>query len=281
MSWWRTVFLVARREVVTRRRVFAISTAIILGIVIVGLSALDLSGVAEGAEIPEEDADRVLATFSAIILFGTIIGYGQMALLGVAEEKSSRVVEVVLGCVQPSQLLTGKLIGIGAFALGQVGLSLGTIALMLGSLDTLPLPAATWPLLIAVFCYFLLGYAFYSTMYAAVGALTARSQNASNAAGPLNLIVGIGYGTAVVSAGGGDNLFARVISLLPPFTPTVMPMRIARGFAPGWEVALSLVLLLAGTYWVSRLAARVYLGGVMRGGGVKTRVRDAFRAAEL
>jgi ABC-2 type transport system permease protein len=279
MSWWRTVWLVARREVMARRRVFVRSTAIILGVVIIGLFVLDLSGVADGAEIPEEDADRVLATLGAITLFGTIIGYGQMALLGVAEEKSSRVVEVVLGCVQPGQLLAGKLLGIGAFALGQVGLALATIAVMLTSLDTLPLPAATWPTLITVFVYFVLGYAFYSTMYAAIGALTARSQNASNAAGPLNLIVGIGYGTAVVSAGGGDNTFARIISLVPPFTPTVMPMRIARGFAAGWEIVLSVGLLLAGIYWVSRLAARVYIGGVMRG-GVKIGVRDAFRAAE-
>ena len=106
-----------------------------------------------------------------------------------------------------------------------------------------------------------------------------RQENASNAAGPLNLIVGIGYATAIISAG-GDNLFARVLSLMPPFTPIVMPMRIVGGHAAVWEVVVALALLVAAIYWVTQLAARIYIGGIMRG-GAKTRIRDALRASEL
>lgn len=280
MSAWHTIWLVAKREVVTRRRAFVVSTAIILSIVVMGLLALEISGVAEGAEIVEEDADRVLASISTVVLFGTIIGYGQMTLLGVAEEKSSRVVEVVLGAVEPAKLLAGKVIGIGIFALAQMGAILATVAGMLVVLDTLPVPAGTWTTLVSVFVFFLLGYAFYSTVYAAFGALMARTENASNAAGPLNLVVGIGYATAIISAGGGDHLFSRVLSFLPPFTPTVMPMRIVNGHAAVWEIALAVLLLVGAVYWVTRLAARIYIGGVMRG-GVKTSLRDAWKAASL
>lgn len=279
MNPWRTVWLVAKREVVTRKRAFVISTGLILGLIVMGLLALELSGVAEGAEIPAEDNDRILATFGTIALFGTIIGYGQMTLLGVAEEKSSRVVEVVLGAVEPTKFLAGKVIGIGIFALAQMGLILGTIGVLVSALDTVPFPTGTMGTLLSVFVFFMLGYAFYSSVYASFGALMARTENASNAAGPLNLIVGVGYGTAIISAG-GDNLFAQVLSLLPPFTPIVMPMRIVGGFAAVWEVAVALVLLVGAIYWVTQLAARIYIGGIMRG-GAKTRIRDALQASEL
>ena len=200
--------------------------------------------------------------------------------MGVAEEKSSRVVEVVLGCVEPPKLLAGKVIGIGLFALAQVGATLATMAGLLVVLDTVPIPAATWPTLISTFGFFILGFAFYSSVYASFGALMARTENASNAAGPLNLVVAVGYMTAVISAGAGDNAFARVLSLLPPFTPTVMPMRIVGGYAPVWEIVLAVMLLVISVYWVTRLAARIYIGGVMRG-GAKTGIRDALRAAQL
>jgi ABC-2 type transport system permease protein len=280
MTWGQAIWLVARRELLSRRRAFRISTSLILGLAVVGLLALEISGVAEGAEITSEDADEVLAYFGTIILFATIIGYGQMTLLGVAEEKSSRVVEVVLGCVEPNRLLAGKVIGIGAFALAQVGALLGTVFVMLSVLDTVPLPDATGKTLITILGFFLLGYAFYSTVYAAFGALMARTENASNAAGPLNLFVSVGYMTAVISLSNPDNLFARILSLLPPFTPTLMPMRIAQGRARLWEVALSIVFLVLAIVWVNRLASRIYIGGVMRG-GAKTTIREAWRAASL
>jgi len=280
MSAWHTVWLVAKREVVTRKRAFLISTSIILALVVMGLLALELSGVAEGAEIPKEDADRVLASLSTVVLFGTIIGYGQMTLMGVAEEKSSRVVEVVLGAVEPTKLLAGKVIGIGIFALAQMGAILATIAGTLLMLDTLPIPAGTWATLVSIFVFFLLGFAFYSTVYAAFGALMARTENASNAAGPLNLVVSVGYVTAMISTSAGDSVFAQIISLLPPFTPTVMPMRIVQGHAAVWEIAAAVMLLAAAVYWVTRLAGRIYIGGVIRG-GAKTSLREAWRAAAL
>ncbi len=280
MSRGHILWLVAKRELVSRRRAFAISTALILGVVVMGLVALEISGVASGAEIADEDADRVLASIGTVALFGTIVGYGQMTLMGVAEEKSSRVVEVVLGSVQPWQLLTGKVIGIGLFALAQVGAVLATTAAVLVSLETLPVPAATWAALLWIFVFFLLGFAFYSTVYAAFGAMMARTENASNAAGPLNLFVSIGYVTAMISAGAGDSLFSRVLSMLPPFAPIVMPMRIVQGYAAAWEVATAVVALAAAVYWVTRLAARLYIGGVMRG-GAKSGIRQAWRASEL
>ena len=280
MTAVRAIRLIAKRELVTRKRAFLISTGLILFIFIAGIVALELSGVTEGATFPEEKGDRILAMFGTIVLFGTIIGYGQMALIGVVEEKSSRVVEVILGSVEPSKLLAGKIVGIGVFALAQTGAILGTTGGLLFALDTLPLPPGTAANLLNIFGFFMLGFAFYSTVYAAFGALLARTESASNAAGPLNLIVAVGYFTAIITTQAGDNFFARVLSLLPPFTPIVMPMRIVNGYAPIWEVALAVFLVLGAIYWVNRLAARIYIGGVMRG-GAKSGLREAWRTAGL
>lgn len=274
-----TLRLIASRELVTRKRAFRISTGLILGLAVAGLLALELSGVAEGTEIAEADADAVLASIGTIVLFATIVGYGQMTLMGVAEEKASRVVEVLLGSVQPTQLLAGKVIGIGLFAIGQMAAILSTIAVTIALLDTVPIPAATWTTLVTVLGFFLFGFAFYSTVYAAFGALMGEAENASNAAGPLNLFVAVGYMTAMISASSGENLFARILSLLPPFTPIVMPMRIVQGHAGVWEVVLAVAVLGLAIYGVTRLAGRIYIGGVIRGG--KASLRQAWRAAAL
>jgi len=280
MTRWQTIRLVAKREVLSRKRAFRISTGLLVGLVVVGLAALKMSGVAEGAVIKESDADEVLAFIGTVVLFGTIVGYGQMTLMGVAEEKSSRVVEVILGCVEPVRLLAGKVIGIGIFALAQMAAVLGAATVMVVFFDAAPAPPATGKAFFIILGFFLLGYAFYSTIYASFGALMAHTQNASNAAGPLNLIVSVGYMTAVISVTAGDNLFARVLSLVPLFAPTLMPMRIVQGFAAPWEVALAVALLVGAIYWVTGIASRIYIGGVMRG-GAKTTLRDAWRAASL
>jgi ABC-2 type transport system permease protein len=280
MTWWQTIRLVATREVLARRRAFRVSTSLILAVIVVGLLALEMAGVGEGAEINDEDADELLAWLGTMVLFATIVGYGSMTLMGVAEEKSSRVVEVLLGCVSPTRLLAGKIIGIGAFALAQMGAALGTATVMLMLLDTVPVPPATGKALITILGFFLLGYAFYSTVYAAFGALMSRTENASNAAGPLNLLVSVGYMTGIISLGSPDNPFARILSLLPPFTPTVMPMRIVQGRVAPWEVAIAVLFLMIAVYWVNRLAGRIYIGGVMRG-GAKTSLREAWRSSSL
>ncbi|MCP3973690.1 MAG: ABC transporter permease [bacterium] len=280
MTWWQTIRLVAKREILSRKRAFRISTGLLVGLVVVGLAALKMSGATEDAEINASDADEVLAMLGTIVLFGTIVGYGQMTLMGVAEEKSSRVVEVVLGCVEPIRLLAGKVIGIGVFALAQIAVVLGAATVMVLGFDAAPAPPATGKAFLIILGFFILGYAFYSTVYASFGALMGSTQNASNAAGPLNLVVSVGYMTAVISLGSGDNPFARILSLLPPFTPTLMPMRIVQGAAAPWEIAVAVTLLIAAIFWVTRVASRIYIGGVMRG-GAKTSLRDAWKAASL
>jgi ABC-2 type transport system permease protein len=226
----------------------------------------------------EEDGNRVVAFFGVVFLFVSIVTYGQWILIGVVEEKASRVVEVVLGAVRPHRLLTGKVIGIGALGLGQL-LLVGTIAIVLASRSTnLELPEATAATALAIVIWFVLGFALYATAYAAAGSLVSRQEDAQNAAFPLTLVLMAAYFIASFSFT-GDNVVLRVAALVPLTAPMTMPIRMATGDAAGWEVMLSLVLMVTSTWLLIRLAGRIYAGGLLRVGS-RVKLRDAWRGAE-
>ena len=225
----------------------------------------------------EDAANRGFAFMGTVLLFISIITYGQWIALGVIEEKTSRVVEVVLGTVPARQLMAGKILGIGALAFAQL-LIVGATALIAASLgDTLTIPDAAGTAIFAVVVWFLLGFTFYATAYAATGALVSRQEDAQNAAFPLTMVLVVSYAIAT-SALAGDNIVARVASFLPPFAPTIMPIRMATGDAALWEIALSITIMIASVVGMTRLAARIYSGGIL-GVGQRTKMREAWRTA--
>ncbi len=252
-----------------------------------GLTAADVAAlIGEGAypirslepETDEQQANRAFAFVGSILLFISIVTYGQWILIGVIEEKTNRVVEVVLGAVRPHLLLAGKVAGIGLLGLGQL---LGTAAIGLTAITiagTFTLPSATVSVVGNVVFWFVLGYAFYATAYAAAGALVSRQEEAQNVAFPLTIVLTAAYFIAAASIG-GDNPVLRVTSLLPPFAPMTMPLRIAGGDASTVEIGVSILLMVGAVYVLIRIAGRVYSGGLLRTGG-KVRIRDAWRSAE-
>ncbi|MBT8201802.1 MAG: ABC transporter permease, partial [Acidimicrobiia bacterium] len=137
-----------------------------------------ITALEEGAS----DEDFVLAAAGVILLYVTILTYGQWVVLGVVEEKTSRVVEVVLGAVRPRHLLAGKVIGIGLLGVGQVIL-IGVIALGAASLggESVPIPDAAPTAFATVLLWYIVGFAIYGVMFAAAGALASRQEEAANA----------------------------------------------------------------------------------------------------
>lgn len=279
MRWYRTVALVIEREMIARRKAALIIT-VVLVTVASGLVAL-LAAVNDGgtpAALPPDEADELLGFLGVIIMFMAILMTGQVLLIGVAEEKNSRVAEVVLGAMRPRWLLLGKVIAIGVIGLFEVLLTGALVLFVGGSLDTIELPAATGGAVAVVVLWFLLGFAFYATVYAAAGALVARHQNAANAAGPINLVVMIGYFIGVISATGVQtNVVLKIASLTPPLAPTTMPLRMIQGTAEVWEIVVSIGLIVVAAYLMILVAERVYSGGLLMSG--KTRIREAFRNA--
>lgn len=276
MTAWRTIGLVIGRDLAARRKAALVGTLITLTVGVGGIVIAALATKGSGAALSGEEADRVLAALSVIILFLGLMITGQVIAEGVAEEKRSRVVEVVLATVAPRHLLMGKAAAIGLIGLLEVLLLCGAVAAAGVVVDAFALPRATPGTLVAVVGWFLIGFAFYATVYGAAGAVVAPHENSGNATLPVTLVLMVAY-FAGLTAQRGDSLLVQVLSLLPPTAPLTMPLRIAFGAAALWEVILSVVVTLAAAYGMVRLGARLYAGALMRGGRV--RWRDAWRNA--
>jgi ABC-2 type transport system permease protein len=224
-------------------------------------------------------AKRAIATVSIFLLYGQLIGYCFTVAMGVVEEKATRVVEVLLAAVRPVQLLAGKVIGLGLVGLIQL-IGIGVVGLTLAiAVDAISLPASALGTIGWVLVWFLLGYAFYSSLFAVAGAIVSRQEELQNTATPLNLLMVGSFLVAFMGAGSDPNsTLATVSSFLPPVAPLVMPVRIAAGEVAAWQVAASVGIMLVSILAVVLLAARLYEGAVLRT-GARVKLRDAWRGA--
>ncbi len=225
--------------------------------------------------IEDEESKTVVAFIGTVLLFISIVTYGQWILIGVVEEKSSRVVEVVLGAVRPRHLLAGKVLGIGLLGLAQLLLIAGLGVYIVRTTDTFDVPSVGVGLVAIVIGWFLLGFAFFASGFAVAGSLVSRQEEAQNASFPLTMVMLIGYFTATSSLTGGDNPILRAMSLVPPFSPMTMPLRMAAGTAMNWEVIVSIALMIGAIALMLRIGGRVYSGGLLRTGG-KVKIREAL-----
>ena len=170
----------------------------------------------------DEDArsKRTIATVAVFLLYGQLIGYCFAVAMGVVEEKSTRVVEVLLAAVRPVQLLAGKIIGVGLVGLIQLAI-IGAVGLAVAvAAGTITLPPDAAGTIGSVLLWFLLGYAFYSSMFAVAGAIVSRQEELQNTATPLNLLMIASFFVAFTSSvAGADTTLARVSSFLPPGRP--------------------------------------------------------------
>lgn len=229
---------------------------------------------------PDEDqAEKSgLAYIGTIILFSQVFGYGYWVAMGVVEEKSSRVVEVILAKIRPAQLLAGKVIGIGLLGLMQlvlivvVGL---TLAVVTGSIE---LPSGTTGIIALVVVWFLLGYAFYSSAFAVSGALVSRVEELQSSTAPMSMIIFASFFVGVTATDNPDSTLATVASYLPPSAPLTMPQRAALGDVSSVEILLSMAITLAAAAALIPIAGRLYSGGILRMGGV-VKLREAWRSA--
>jgi ABC-2 type transport system permease protein len=130
-----------------------------------------------------------------------------------------------------------------------------------------------------VLLWFLLGYGFYSSLFAVAGAIVSRQEELQNTAAPLNLLMVGSFLVAFMGAGSNPgSTLATVSSFLPPVAPLVMPVRIAAGEVPAWQVAASLGIMLVSIVAVVVLASRLYEGAVLRT-GARVKLGDAWRSA--
>jgi len=228
---------------------------------------------------PERDGGQIAAGYVAgILLFLALQTTAQLVSQGVVEEKSTRVVELLLSTIRPWQLMTGKVLGIGVIGLIQVvaviGAAVGT-ALTLGLLDTSSLDLGStvvWAL-----AWFVLGFVTYALALASLASLVSRQEDVASVTAPVLILMIIPYVVGIsIAPWDPTNTIVVVLSYIPFAAPLVMPMRIALGTVETWQVLASFALSAALVPALVWAAGRIYSNAVLRT-GARVRLRDALR----
>ena len=216
-------------------------------------------------EAANVERNRGLLAVGLVALLVVLVFYGQAVAQGVTEEKSSRVVELLLTTVTPRRLLAGKILGIGVLGLAQLLLA-GVAALVAGGLaGGAGLPSAAPETVALVVLWFMLGYIFYSVAFAAAGALVSRQEDLQTAMAPINVVlIGAFYLALIVASGNPDGTVARVAAFLPPFAPMLVPARMVLGNMTAVGLVVAVVIDLIATAALIMLAARIYERAILR-----------------
>jgi ABC-2 type transport system permease protein len=211
-----------------------------------------------------------------LVLYGQILGFGYLVGSGVVEEKSTRVVELLLATIRPGHLLAGKVIGIGIVGLSQLVLMAAVGLGVATGTGVVELPDGALTAIAQGVLWFLLGFTFYACAYAMLAALVSRQEDLQNVLTPVTMLVLGGFFLSFAALNDPGSTLARIGSFLPPFAPLVVP---ARGTAvPVGETVLAIGLALAASAVLIVLAGRVYSNAVLRM-GAKVKLTQALRAS--
>jgi ABC-2 type transport system permease protein len=199
-----------------------------------------------------------------LILFTALIVYGQAVASGVAEEKSSRVIELLLTCLPPRRLLAGKVLGVGALGVAQLAVvcAAGLISAQLAGGEGVP-PAAPETVALVV-AWFALGFAFYSVAYAALGALVSRQEDLETTTAPVNVLLIGAFFAANAAIQDPDGTWARIAAFVPPLSPMIVPARVVLGDMGPLGLAAAVAIELIAIVLLVRSAARIYERSLLR-----------------
>jgi ABC-2 type transport system permease protein len=225
---------------------------------------------------PRPLAGRLTGLGVNLLIYIVIFFYGMRITQAVGEEKTSRVVEVMLATARSTQLLTGKLIGFAALALAQMlaaGVTFAVLATAVGS-DAIKGTAGGVALIGAL--WLILGYALYCSAFAAAGSMITRQSDASNAAFPLLIPLILAYSLSNSVLFGSTSGFFHVLAFIPWTAPIAMTTLYAIGDAPTWEMIASALICVGATVATARLAGLIYSRSVMRT-GARVKLREALR----
>ncbi len=248
--------------------------------VLLGGGELDVQLVGQEASGGDSARGLVAGFVGALILYVMIIFYAVAVMRAVIAEKTDRIVEIIISAIRPWELMLGKIVGVAAVGLTQLGawLVMGGIVVALG----LPVLLATrhgalvpedilialpeWRLAVLFLAFFVLGYLLYAALYAAVGAMCSSEHEAQQAQLPVVLLLVV---PLLVLSSSLENPTAGVsvgLALVPFFSPILMFANAAAGYAPPWQVALSLLLMALTIGLVAWVAGRIYRVGILMQG---------------
>jgi ABC-2 type transport system permease protein len=235
------------------------------------------------------EATFALAYAMGIILYMALLLYGSQVMTSIIEEKSNRIIEVLVSSLSPFQMLLGKVVGVGLVSLLQIGIWAGAAYFLSENRATVMgwfgiqtasaqvgLPAMEPGLVVVFLAFFTLGFLLYSSAYAAVGSMCSTVQETQQAQLPVMLFVLVGFFSTFALLRDPTSTFAKVAGFVPPLAPFVVPVRYSLSPIPLPELlaaALTTVLGLLAVVWV---AARIYRVGILMYGKRAT-LRDLVR----
>ncbi|HUZ46123.1 MAG TPA: ABC transporter permease [Terriglobia bacterium] len=241
------------------------------------LAHVQLVNVMSGKEENDSGDDTFIVAIAAgMLLYMTLIIYGMSTMRSVMEEKSTRIVEILVSSIKPFDLLTGKIASVGAVALTQYliwGITLGAIMSFGSRFARLLRPGAAAPafhippvLLIYLVVFFLAGYFLYASLYAAAGAIVSTDEEARQAQMPLTLLIMGSFLLFNIVLNDPNSTLSVVLSVTPFLSPILMTLRVAIVPPPFWQIALAIGLSIAATFVVIRISARIYRVGILMHG---------------
>lgn len=207
-----------------------------------------------------------------LMLYMSILIWGQQVMTSVLEEKGSRVIEVLISSITPFELMMGKLLGVCLVGMTQIGIWLTTMAVIsapgvAASIALLPkdsdLPQLAVPMLFHFGLLFVLGFFAYATIYAAIGSAFNNLQEAQQAASVAVIFVVIPVTVMYPVINDPNSTMATVLSLIPMFTPLLMPLRIAIEMPPWWQLALAYALTIGFVIGMVWFCSKIYRVGIL------------------
>ncbi|MFQ5690433.1 MAG: ABC transporter permease [Gemmatimonadota bacterium] len=239
--------------------------------------SLDVVSVSEEGTRSQE-LFQVISFIIAFMFYFVLIVYGQMIVRSILEEKTSDIVEVMVSSVRPWELMLGKIVGVGAVGLTQIaiwvivitgaalyGLTAGAAALSEAGIDLsqVAIPPGT---ILGILLFLILGYLLYAGLFAGAGATLSNEHDAQQAALPVVLLIVIPFIAVQGVIQNPDASWSVILSLIPFFSPLLMPSRLMITAVPAWQWASAVALLVGSIILVARLAGRIYRVGILMKG---------------
>jgi ABC-2 type transport system permease protein len=236
-------------------------------------SDIKLVKVTKQGETEEQGQTLVISLVGAVVLYMTLLLYGVSTMRSVLEEKTTRIIEMLVSSASPAYLLAGKILGVAAVGLTQYliwTVTAGLVAGYSGAMARAFRPQTEMPevhiptaLLVYLVVFFLAGYFLYASLYAAVGAMVSNEQDAQQAQLPVTLPIIASIALFNLVFRDPNSTSSVVLSLVPFFAPILMLFRIALQTPPFWQIALSLFLLFLTTLGVVIVAGKIYRVGIL------------------
>jgi ABC-2 type transport system permease protein len=233
--------------------------------------------------LAEGETDPVANYFTglviSIIMFMMLMTPVQYIAMGVVEEKSSRIVEILLTSLKPWQLLGGKVIGLGVISLVNLVAMVGVGLAVSASTGVLAdLPPGTASAAVSTIGWWLIALVLFGTLAGGVGSLVSRQEEAGSVLTPLIMSLTLSYIGAIFTLNAPTSAFAQILSIVPPFSAITMPTRMAITEVPTWEIATAIALLALAAAGALALGSQLYKRSVLYTGS-RLKLTEALRRA--